>query len=113
MIVVAGGTGRLGTRLVTRLVERDVEVRVVTRDPARASQLPSGVEIVVGDVRDPASLPMAIEGAEVVVSAVQGFAGPGRVSPASVDDRGNANVVDVAGRCGADVVLLSTVGASA
>ena len=39
MIVVAGGTGTLGTRLVPRLAEAGLEVRVLTRDPARARHL--------------------------------------------------------------------------
>ena len=42
------------------------------------------------------ALERAVEGVTVVVSAVQGFAGPGRVTPASVDRDGNANLVDAA-----------------
>ena len=53
MIVVAGGTGRLGQRLVPRLVERGVPVRVFTRDASRARGLAQGeFEVFVGDVRD-------------------------------------------------------------
>jgi uncharacterized protein YbjT (DUF2867 family) len=113
MILIAGGTGRLGTQLVTRLAARGLEVRVLTRDRARASHL-AGVasEIVEGDVRDRASVQRAVSGAATVVSAVHGFAGPGRVSPASVDRNGNANLVDAALAVGADVVLLSVVGAA-
>ena len=66
----------------------------------------------VGDVRDAATLAAAIDGVTTVVSAVQGFAGPGRVTPASVDRDGNANLVDAASAVGADVVLMSVVGAS-
>jgi NADH dehydrogenase len=53
-----------------------------------------------------------VSGIDVVVSAVQGFAGPGRVSPESVDHKGNANLVDAAAAVGADVVLMSGVDAS-
>ena len=49
----------------------------------------------------------------MVVSAVHGFAGPGHVSPESVDRAGNANLVDAAAGVGADVVMLSVVGTSA
>jgi NADH dehydrogenase len=111
MILVAGGTGRLGQVLVPVLRANGSEVRVLTRDRHRARGL-EGVEVVVGDVRDPATLDAAVDGAEVVVSAVHGFAGPGRVTPASVDRAGNAHLVDAARRTGADVVLLSVVGAS-
>jgi NADH dehydrogenase len=111
MILVAGGTGRLGKALVPVLRASGSEVRVLTRDRERARGI-DGVEVVVGDVRDPATLDAAVDGAEVVVSAVHGFAGPGRVTPATVDRTGNAHLVDAARRAGADVVLLSVVGAS-
>ena len=114
MILVAGGTGRLGTAVVGRLVNRDIDVRVLTRDPERAAHLAAErVEVVTGDVRDRASLGRATAGVEVVVSAVQGFAGPGGISPATVDRDGNANLTDAAGIAGADLVLMSTVGAAA
>ena len=84
-----------------------------TRDLYRAEHLRGiATEIVAGDVRDAASLGSAMRGITTVVSAVQGFAGPGRTTPASVDRDGNANLVDGAAAVGADVVLLSVVGAS-
>jgi uncharacterized protein YbjT (DUF2867 family) len=113
MIIVAGGSGRLGTLLVTRLAARGLAVRVLTRDPTRARHLDGvATEIVEGDVRDKESLNRAIGGATTVVSAVHGFAGPGRVSPSSVDRIGNANLVGAAAAVGAQVVLMSVVGAS-
>ncbi|MDX6327607.1 MAG: hypothetical protein QOK15_3961, partial [Nocardioidaceae bacterium] len=112
MIVVAGGTGRLGQRVVRRLLDRGLAVRVLTRSPTGAAGLPAAVELAVGDVRDRTSLRAAMVGARTVVSAVQGVTGTGGDSPASVDRDGNANLVDVAADVGADVVLLSVVGAS-
>jgi uncharacterized protein YbjT (DUF2867 family) len=112
MILVAGGTGRLGTLVVSRLVADGHDVRVLTRDPARAEHLPGAIEIVRGDVRDRASIEPAMQGVTTAVSAVHGFAGPGRVTPASVDRAGNANLIDVAEAFGADVVMMSVVGAS-
>jgi NADH dehydrogenase len=114
VILVAGGTGRLGTLVVSRLVGRGVDVRVLTRDPARADHLRAlGAEIVTGDVRETQSVERATDGVGTVVSAVHGFAGPGRVTPASVDRDGNAHLVDAAVAAGADVVLMSVVGAAA
>lgn len=114
MILVAGGTGRLGTLVVRRLARDGHEVRVLTRDPARAQHLSSAVtDVIVGDVRHPSTLPSALRGVTTVVSAVHGFDGPGRVSPASVDRDGNAHLIDAASAAGADVVLMSIVGASA
>jgi NADH dehydrogenase len=109
-VLVAGGTGRLGTELVGRLLARGASVRVLTRDPARAAHLPA-VEVVVGDVRRAADVAVAVRGVDAVVSAVHGFAGHG-VSPASVDRDGNAVLTDAAAAAGAHVVLTSGLGAS-
>ena len=113
MIAVAGGTGTLGTRLVPLLTGQGHVVRVLTRAPARAQHLTTlGVEVIRGDVRDPASVERALHGAGTVISAVHGFAGPGGVSPATVDRAGNANLIGASARTGAAFVLVSVVGAS-
>jgi uncharacterized protein YbjT (DUF2867 family) len=113
VIVVAGGTGTLGARVVPRLAGAGLAVRVMTRDPARARHLSGlGVEVVRGDVRDPASIGAALRGAGAVISAVHGFAGSGGVSPASVDRAGNANLIHAASLAGTAFVLISAVGAS-
>src|SRR3954447_1621564 len=104
-VLVAGGTGRLGTLIVRRLCVRGIEVRVLTREPGRAAHLAdSRVEVVLGDVRDRASTAAAAVGVDLVLSAVHGFAGPGGVSPASVDRDGNLHLVEAAANAGADLV---------
>jgi NADH dehydrogenase len=70
------------------------------------------VDVARGDVRDAASVGRALRGVGTVISAVHGFAGPGGVSPASVDRVGNANLIDAAALAGAAFVLVSVVGAS-
>ena len=113
MILVAGGTGRLGTLLVNRLVNRNLPVRVLTRQPARAEHLAGDlVTVVSGDVRDRESLGPATAGVDVVVSAVHGFTDPHSSALAAVDRDGNANLIDAAKGAGADFVLMSTVGAA-
>jgi NADH dehydrogenase len=112
VILVAGGTGRLGSILVADLTARGFDVRVLTRDRTRAEHLRDVADVVVGDVRAPATVAAAMAGVRTAVSAVHGFAGPGRVTPRSVDRDGNANLVTAAAEVGADVVMLSVVGAS-
>jgi uncharacterized protein YbjT (DUF2867 family) len=113
VILVAGGTGRLGSLVVRRLGERGLAVRVLTRDRAKARHLTDEqVEIVVGDVRDEAAVSAATAGATVVVSAIHGFIGPRGVSPATVDRDGNINLIEAARATGADVVLMSVLGAA-
>jgi len=114
MILVAGGTGRLGRLVVRRVVDDGRSVRVLTRDPSALSDLAnSGVELVTGDIRDPASLGSALSGVATVVSVVHGLVGSGGVTPASVDRDGNRNLIDAAAAASppAEVILVSTVGA--
>jgi uncharacterized protein YbjT (DUF2867 family) len=113
VILVAGGTGLLGTRLVGQLLDAGEAVRVLTRDPCRAAHLPAGVDIVVGDVCDAALDPL-VAGCDTVVSAVHGFAGPTPTSPAAVDRDGNGRLIAAAQRAGVGrFVLVSVVGAAA
>lgn len=65
MIVVTGATGTVGRQVVAQLRERDRPVRAVTRDPASA-KLPDGVQVVRGDLADPASLEPHLAGADSV-----------------------------------------------
>jgi len=114
MILVAGGTGTLGSRLVDRLLNHGLRVRILTRDASRVPQRDrDNLEVAEGDVRVRASLTQAMTGVETVVSTIHGFAGPGGVSPVSVDRDGNANLIDGAGAVNAAVVLMSVIGASA
>lgn len=112
MILIAGGTGTLGTEVVRLLSAGAEPVRVLTRERSRAAHLGSDVEVIEGDVRDPASLPAALTGVDIVVSAVQGFAGRDASSPAAVDAEGNANLVAAAVAAGVrHFVLISVHGA--
>ena len=54
-ILVTGATGRVGQHVVKQLVKRGAAVRVLTRAPSKAN-LPSGVEVVQGDMLDVDSL---------------------------------------------------------
>lgn len=112
MILVAGGTGLLGGMVVDRLVATGEQVRVLTRDPRRARRLPAEVEIVLGDVRD-GSVTAAVEGCACVVSAVHGFAGPGRTSPEAVDRAGNHNLIAAANVAGVPRFVLVSVASAA
>lgn len=114
MILVAGGTGHLGTVLVPLLVAQGHEVKVLTRDPAHArSVLGDAAVLAAGDVRDPSSLPGALRGVGAVVSAITGF-GPGGPGPSAIDREGNLNLIQAAVAAGVDrFVLVSIRDASA
>jgi uncharacterized protein YbjT (DUF2867 family) len=56
MIVVTGGTGRVGRQVVAQLRARGLPVRVVSRNPGPAPDPPAGAEAARADLADPASL---------------------------------------------------------
>jgi dihydroflavonol-4-reductase len=77
IILVTGGTGFTGSHLVKSLA-RDHRVRVVSRSAARAARiLPPGVEIVEGDISDPAVADRAVAGCEMVFNLAAAFREPG------------------------------------
>jgi NADH dehydrogenase len=114
VIVVAGGSGLLGRRVVAKLLDQGLPVRVLTRDRAHAGEvLGTRPQIVEVDVRRPDGLTEALQGATTVISAFHGFLGGRGEGPAEVDERGNANLLSAAREAGAAVVLMSLIGASA
>jgi uncharacterized protein YbjT (DUF2867 family) len=110
VILVAGGTGTLGTELVRRLAARGERVRVLSRNAAKHPASPQ-VEVVEGDVRD-RSLERAVTGVTTVVSAIHGFLD--KDGPSAIDRDGNRNLITAAKTAGAEhFVLVSIAGASA
>jgi uncharacterized protein YbjT (DUF2867 family) len=70
-ILVTGGTGFVGPKIVHALRAQDREVRALVRTPDRGAQLASwGVELATGDVTDPVSVRNAIDGCTHVVHLV-------------------------------------------
>lgn len=64
-LLVIGATGTIGRRLVPLLLERHQPVRVLARDPVKATAL-GGVEVVQADLSRPETLAAAFEGIEKV-----------------------------------------------
>ncbi|MSZ88250.1 MAG: NAD(P)H-binding protein, partial [Actinobacteria bacterium] len=76
-VLVAGATGYIGRRLVAELVEAGHSVRAIARNPAKLAdeEWADRVEIVTGDVLDPASLVPAfadVSGAYYLVHSIGG-----------------------------------------
>jgi len=67
-VLVTGAAGRVGSRLVPRLLRSVGDVRVLVRDPARASALIElGAEPVVGDLTEAGVIEQAVKGVAGVV----------------------------------------------
>jgi uncharacterized protein YbjT (DUF2867 family) len=54
-VLVAGATGQSGRLIVAELVAAGYPVRALVRDRSRGAALGAGVELVTGDVREPAT----------------------------------------------------------
>lgn len=61
-ILVIGGRSKIGSALVRGLLQDGTPVRVLVRGGEAVGGLPQGVETVVGDLADPASLLRAMQG---------------------------------------------------
>ncbi len=115
MILIVGATSKLGRALIPLLLAEGAAVRAMTRAPEMAGDLEKpGVEVVWGDLRDPASLAKACEGAEKVLAAAHAFLGRGDNTPEKVDGAGNRHLIDAAKAAGAKhFVFTSALGAGA
>jgi uncharacterized protein YbjT (DUF2867 family) len=63
-VLVVGGTGNVGSGVVTELLKRGAEVRALVRKQPEAGKLPVGVEAAIGDLLDPVSVESAMQGAD-------------------------------------------------
>jgi NADH dehydrogenase len=73
VILVTGGTGFIGPRVVHALRGRDLPVRALVRDPSSSSATTLaawGAELAQGEMTDADSLRRAVEGADAVVHLV-------------------------------------------
>ena len=111
MILVTGGTGFVGPKVVRALRDRDLSVRCLVRRPEQASNLAAlGCDLAKGDVTDAASLADAATGCDCVVHLVAIRQGrPEQFQRVMVD--GTRNLVAAAEKAGVRrFVLMSALG---
>jgi uncharacterized protein YbjT (DUF2867 family) len=113
-VLVAGGTGGTGRQVVAQLLAHgSYSVRVMTRNPQAArTLLGAQVELVEGDVREPATLGPALAGVRYVVAAVGSNQrrDPSN-NPEAVDYGGTRNLAQAAKAAGVQqLVLVSSQG---
>src|SRR5258708_4966376 len=102
LILVTGGTGNLGRRVVDRLRKAGRNVRVLSRGVHEATD---GIEYAVGDLAKGEGVEAAVEGASIVIHC----AGVGKIKEDSAQAR---NLVKAAKHAGVKhFVTISVVGA--
>lgn len=117
LAALIGGAGFVGTALTEALVRAGWRVRIVGRNPASARHLlPLGdlgqIAALRADLRVPASLQPALQGADLVVNLVGILDEKGGQSFAQVQARGAALAAQTAARLGVPAfVQVSAIGA--
>ena len=101
MILVVGATGLVGVEVCQRLMRRGEPVRALVRETSSKEKVEalrsSGVELCVGDLKDPQSIVAACRGVNAVISTASSTLTrqPGD-SIQSVDAAGQLNLVNAA-----------------
>ncbi len=115
MILVVGGTGLLGRRLVRDLTAQRERVRVFARGVHPfPSEWAADVERVAGDLSSSADCHEAVTGCTKVVFAASGFGLPKGGDPRSVDRDGAIRITRAAVDAGVEhMVMMSMHGAAA
>ena len=109
-VLVVGGTGMLGHQVVERLIARGKLVRALVRSTSKTDALHAlGVEMVVGDLMQPDSLPRALEGVDAVVTTAAGYTGHTPGDTITTDYTGNANLADAAADVGVRRFVLTSI----
>ncbi|MBD3896292.1 complex I NDUFA9 subunit family protein [Halomonas sp. ML-15] len=115
LITVLGGTGFAGRAIVRELIESGHHVRLAARRPALPAWYDDGdpLSLVTTDIRDEASVSVALEGADGVVNAVSGYVETREATFQSIHVDGAARVARLARRAGlSQLVQISGIGAS-
>jgi uncharacterized protein YbjT (DUF2867 family) len=96
-LLVVGGTGALGQQVVDALIRRGRSVRALVRPGSDARVLQRrGVEVVRGDMLDPASLRTAMTGVDALITSAVGYTRRRKGDTTETDTAGNRNLVDAA-----------------
>jgi len=111
-LLVVGATGQLGTKLVGHLLEKGHHVRALVRpasDPTKFTQQYPKVEIVRGDMMDPASLKPAFAGCDAIVTTAAGYTKRQKSDDIKTDIEGNRHLVDAAKDAGTSLFVLCSI----
>jgi uncharacterized protein YbjT (DUF2867 family) len=108
-VLVVGATGSIGRLVVEEAIRQGCAVRALVRNPAKARQLPSEAQVVLGDVTRPDTLSGAVDGVDAIVFTL-GSDGAGKVGAERVDYGGVRTLLRALGSQKARVALMTAIG---
>jgi uncharacterized protein YbjT (DUF2867 family) len=109
MILVTGANGFVGRNLVGRLRKDGIAVRALVRNPAKAARLRDlGAELAEGDISNPSSLEMAMQGCKKVIHLVGIIQEAPGVTFKGVHIDGTRNMLDAAKKAGVKQFFLQS-----
>ncbi len=85
-VLITGGTGTLGREIINQLTRNDFQISVLSSKDK--PELPKTVEVLTGDLTDPASLPNAISETDVILHCASN-----PMNPWVVDVTGTYNLI--------------------
>lgn len=113
MLLLTGGTGAIGSELLTMLLESGTDVRVLVRDPRRLGEHRVNVQISLGDLADPYSMRHAMRGIDTVVHLAATIRDQPRGTIEELNGLASLRLLRSAERAGVErFVFFSAIGAS-
>ncbi len=89
-IALFGGSGKTGQKFLSQALKKGYPIKALVRTPSKIQQSSDQLEIIQGDVLNPADVASTVEGTDMVVSLFGHVKG----SPAGLQTRGTQYIVD-------------------
>jgi len=109
-MLVVGATGSIGRRVVATAQRQDLRVTALVRNVARAERTLPGVDLVTGDLEQPATLAAAVRDVDAIVFTHGGNGSPEQAR--HIDYGGVANVLHALDGRTPRIALMTSIGVS-